>query len=53
MQFHRLSAFIIGIWLGVSVFMDFVATQDFRTVNRVRTSLDMRGVEVSKKNGDP
>jgi len=53
MQFHRLATFIIGIWLGVSVFMDFVATENFRTVNRVMTSLDVRVVENAKKLGDP
>ena len=53
MQFHRLASFIIGVWLGVSIFMDFVATQNFQTVNRVMTSLDLRVVEAAKKVGDP
>jgi len=52
MQFHRLASFIIGIWLGVSVFMDFVATQNFKTVNRVLSSADLRAVETAKKLGD-
>src|ERR1051325_3964741 len=52
MQFHRLASFIIGIWLGVSVFMDFVATQNFRTVGRVLGSMDVREVETAKKVGD-
>jgi len=53
MQFHRLATFIIGIWLGIIVFMDFAATENFRTVNRVMTSLDVRVVENAKKLGDP
>ena len=52
MQFHRLASFIIGIWLGVSVFMDFVATQNFRTVNLVLGSVDVQAVETAKKIGD-
>jgi hypothetical protein len=53
MQFHRLASFIIGIWLGVSVFMDFVAIQNFQNVNRVLGSMDVRAVETAKKVGDP
>ena len=53
MQFHRLASFIIGIWLGVSVFMDFVATQNFQNVNRVLGSMDIRAVETAKRVGDP
>jgi hypothetical protein len=52
MQFHRLASFIIGIWLGVSVFMDFVATQNFHNVGRVLGSIDVRAVETAKKIGD-
>jgi hypothetical protein len=52
MQFHRLASFLIGIWLGVSVFMDFVATQNFRTVDRVLGSSDVRAIEAAKKMGD-
>jgi hypothetical protein len=53
MQFHRLAAFIIGIWLGVSVFMDFVATQNFKTVSRVLNSVNLSAVETAKKVGNP
>lgn len=41
------------MWLGVSVFMDFVATQNFRTVSLVLGSLDVRAVETAKKVSDP
>jgi len=53
MQFHRLAALILGIWLGISVFMDFVATQNFQSVNRVMGSLDVRAVEAARKLSDP
>ena len=53
MQFHRLASFISGIWLGAGILMDIVATQNFQTVNRVMTSLDIRVVEAAKKVGDP
>lgn len=53
MQFHRLAAFIIGLWLGGSVLMDFVATQNFLTVSRVMGSLDLRVVEGSRAVGGP
>jgi hypothetical protein len=53
MQFHRFASLILGIWFGVSVFMDFVATENFRTVSRVMGSLDMRAVETARKVGDP
>src|ERR1035438_6301177 len=49
MQFHRLASLILGIWLGASVLMDFVATQNFRTVSRVLGSLDVRAVERSEE----
>lgn len=52
MQFHRLASLIIGIWLGVSVFMDYVATQNFQAVSRALSSLDVRAVETAKKVGD-
>ena len=43
---------IIGIWLGVSAFMDYVATQNFQMVTRVLSSIDIRAVETAKKIGD-
>jgi hypothetical protein len=52
MQFHRLASLIIGIWLGISVFMDFVATQNFKNVPRVMSSIDIRAVENARKVGD-
>lgn len=52
MQFHRLASFIIGIWLGVSAFMDYVATQNFQNVNRVLTTIDVNALETAKKIGD-
>lgn len=52
MQFHRLASFIIGIWLGASVLMDFVAIQNFQTVGRVLSSLDVRSVDTARKIGD-
>jgi len=53
MQFHRLASFIIGIWLGVGVFMGVVATQNFQNVSRVITSVDLRAIDAQKKAGDP
>ena len=53
MQFHRLASFIIGIWLGVSVFMDFVAAQNFKAVNRAMVTDDVRAVDTVKKIGGP
>ena len=52
MQFHRLAALLIGIWLGVSVFMDLVATQNFKSVGLVLGSVDIRAVEATRKIGD-
>ncbi len=52
MQFHRLATFIIGIWLGVGIFMDLVATQNFQNVGRVMGSMDLRAVETAKKVAD-
>jgi hypothetical protein len=52
MQFHRLASFLIGVWLGVSVFMDYVATQNFQNVNRVLDTVDVRAIETAKKLGD-
>lgn len=51
MQFQRLASFLLGIWLGVSVFMDFVATQNFQTVGRVMNTLDLRVLEAAKPVG--
>jgi hypothetical protein len=53
MQFHRFASLILGIWLGVSVFMDFVAVENFHSVSRVMGSLDVRAVETAKKVSDP
>jgi hypothetical protein len=53
MQFHRFAALLLGIWLGVSVFMDVVAVSNFRTVSVVMGSIDLRAVETAKKVGDP
>src|ERR1700739_821445 len=53
MQFHRLASLILGIWLGAGVLMDFVATQNFRTVSVVMGSLDVRAVETARKVSDP
>ncbi|HKW96687.1 MAG TPA: hypothetical protein VJN43_03090 [Bryobacteraceae bacterium] len=35
MHFHRFAALLIGAWLAGSVFMDLVATQNFRSVDRL------------------
>jgi hypothetical protein len=35
---HRIAAFLLGAWILGSLFMMFVATQNFRTVDRVLTS---------------
>lgn len=35
MHFRRLAALLLGAWLGGSVFMDMVATQNFRSVDRL------------------
>jgi hypothetical protein len=53
MQFHRLASLILGIWLGASVLMDFVATGNFHTVSRVMGSLDVRALEAVRKVSDP
>ena len=44
---------IIGIWLGISVFMDYVATQNFHAVGRALSTMDVRAVDTAKKIGDP
>jgi hypothetical protein len=51
-QFSRLASFIVGIWLGVGIFMDFVAVENFHNVGRVLGSMDLRAVETAKKVGD-
>ncbi len=53
MQFHRFAALLLGIWLGVSVFMDFVAVSNFRTVGAVMGSIDIRAEEAARKVTDP
>jgi hypothetical protein len=35
MHFHRIAAFLAGCWILGSLFMMFVATQNFRTVDRM------------------
>jgi hypothetical protein len=35
MHFHRLAALLLGAWLGGCVFMDMVATQNFRSADRL------------------
>jgi hypothetical protein len=35
MHFRRLACFLLGAWLGGSVFMTVVATQNFRSVDRL------------------
>lgn len=35
MHFHRLAALLLGAWLGGCLFMDMVATANFRSVDRV------------------
>jgi hypothetical protein len=37
-QYHRVSAIILGIWLGAGVFADFAVTQNFGTVDRFLAS---------------
>jgi hypothetical protein len=38
MHFRRLVVFVLGVWLGGSFFMTFVATQNFRSVDRLLES---------------
>lgn len=38
MHFRRLACVLIGAWLGVSLFMAMVATQNFRSVDRLLQS---------------
>ncbi len=45
MHFHRLAALLLGAWLGGSVFMDMVATQNFRSVDRLLTAPPMQVAE--------
>jgi len=35
MHFHRLAALLLGAWLAGCLFMDMVATQNFRSVDRL------------------
>jgi len=35
MDFHRFAAFLVGAWLAGCLFMDMVATQNFRSVDRL------------------
>jgi len=35
MHFHRFAAFLVGAWLSGCLFMDMVATQNFRSVDRL------------------
>lgn len=35
MHFRRLACFLLGAWIGGSLFMAFVATQNFRSVDRL------------------
>src|SRR5437764_11894389 len=35
MHFRRFAAFLLGIWIGGSAFMDMVATQNFHSVDRL------------------
>ena len=37
-MYHRIAAFLLGCWILGSLFMMFVATQNFATVDRVLTS---------------
>jgi hypothetical protein len=50
-QFHRLASLILGIWLGVGIFMDFVATTNFRMVPQTFASMDVRAIESAKQVG--
>ena len=38
MHVHRLATFLLGAWLGASLFMVMVATQNFRAVDRLLAS---------------
>lgn len=40
MPTRRLASFLLGLWLGGSVFMTFVATQNFASVDRLLNSPD-------------
>jgi hypothetical protein len=42
MHFHRLAALLLGAWLSGSVFMDMVATQNFRSVDRLLAAPPMQ-----------
>ena len=39
MHFRRFAALVLGVWLAGCVFMDMVATQNFRSVDRLLTAL--------------
>ena len=45
MHFHRLAALLLGAWLGGSVFMDMVSTQNFRSVDRLLSAPPMQVAE--------
>lgn len=52
MNFRRLATFVLGIWLGASTFMDFVAVQNFRSVDRLLgDNVDLRATDQIHKLG--
>jgi len=51
MHFHRFAAFLVGAWLAGSVFMDLVATQNFRSVDRLLDAPSQQATERIQKLG--
>jgi hypothetical protein len=45
MHFRRFAALLLGVWLGGSVFMDLVATQNFRSVDRLLAAPSPKAAE--------
>ena len=45
MHFYRLAALLVGAWLAGCVFMDMVATQNFRSVDRLLAAPAPRAAE--------
>jgi hypothetical protein len=51
MHFRRLAAWLLGAWLAGSMFMDLVATQNFRSVDRLLTAPPAQIAEQIQKLG--
>jgi MFS superfamily sulfate permease-like transporter len=53
MHFRRLVSFLLGLWIGGSLFMAFVATQNFRSVDRLLGDAGARAEPLLRTLGQP